>query len=123
MSPPATTTAARRWLTWQKSAEAIVPAGLQRSREGPNTKRADHRMASEGRIDRSQAAQAELPGLEAVNSAEDPVGRSDQSAPAERKAQPAQSLDLWETAFSRENMQRALQTHSVLASSDRRGLA
>jgi group II intron reverse transcriptase/maturase len=66
-------------------------------------------MVRDGRNDRSHAAQAELSGLEAVNPAEGPSGRSDQPAPAERKAQPAQSVDLWETAFSRENMQRALQ--------------
>ena len=66
-------------------------------------------MVRDGRNDRSQAAQAELPGLEAVNAAEGSAGRSDQPAPAERKAQPAPSTDLWETAFSRENMQRALQ--------------
>jgi RNA-directed DNA polymerase len=44
-----------------------------------------------------------------VNSADSQVGRSDQPAPVEQKAQPAQSTDLWETAFSRANMQRALQ--------------
>jgi hypothetical protein len=91
VSPMATTTVARRWLTWQKSAEAIVPAGMQRSREGPNTKRADHCMVRDGRNDRSQAAQAELAGVEAVNPVETPTGRSDQPAPAESKAQPPQA--------------------------------
>jgi RNA-directed DNA polymerase len=65
-------------------------------------------MAREGREDRGQTVKTVLPGLEAVNSAEGSVGRSDQPAPAERKAQPAQVVDLWERTLSRENMLRAL---------------
>ena len=44
-----------------------------------------------------------------MNPDEHPSGRSGQPAQTDRKAQPAQVEDLWEAAFSRDNLFRALQ--------------
>jgi len=65
-------------------------------------------VAGDGRIDRSQPAQAGLPVVEDVNRLGPQAGRSGRSAPPEPSSQPVRVDGLWEQVFSRANLIRAL---------------
>jgi RNA-directed DNA polymerase len=65
-------------------------------------------VAGDGRVERSQPAQAGLPVVEDVSRPGPQAGRSGRSESPESSSQPVRADGLWEQVFSRDNLSRAL---------------